>query len=78
MSARRGCAQSIELHLLSQCDLLVGKHTSNYFRAAFELHAAECDCVPPFVSLDAPWCFDYGRRIGRSRALPPPHDKFYC
>ena len=52
--------------LLSQCDAFVGKFTSNFFRTAFELHSSYCDCVRPFVSLDAPWCFDWGVRAGRN------------
>ena len=27
-------------------------------------------CQVPFVSLDAPWCFDYGLRSGANWAFP--------
>ena len=50
---------SLDVMLLSKCDIFVGKHTSNFFRTAYELHAASCDCAAPFESLDAPWCFDW-------------------
>jgi hypothetical protein len=55
----------VDVLLLSRCDLLVGKHTSTYFRMAFELRAARCDCLAPFVSIDSSaWCFDWGVRAG--------------
>ena len=49
------------------CDIFIGKHTSNLFRSAYELHAGRCNCAAPFVSLDAPWCFDWGAEAGSSR-----------
>ena len=61
---------SIDMMLMSQCDMFVGKFTSNFFRTAYELKAAECDCAPPFTSLDAPWCFDYGLLEGRNWNYP--------
>jgi len=57
---------SVDMMLLAQCDHFVGKFTSNFFRTAYELKTAECDCAPPFVSLDAPWCFDYAAEAGTS------------
>ena len=48
----------------------VGKFSSNLFRAAYSLRAAHCDCAPLFASLDAPTCFDYGRRAGRNWEFP--------
>ena len=53
-----------------RCDLFVGKFTSNFFRTAYELHAARCDCAAPFVSLDAPWCFDHGVSAGENWDFP--------
>ena len=78
---------SVVALMLSRCDLFVGKFTSNFFRAAYSLAAARCDCVVPFVSLDAPWCFDYGQRVGTNWEFPAPADgtgetradnKFWC
>ena len=47
--------------LLSRCDVLVGKFSSGLFRASYALAAARRGgALPPFVSLDAPWCADYG------------------
>eukprot|EP00966_Prymnesium_polylepis_P208403 4827917-Prymnesium_polylepis.1 len=51
---------TVDVFLLSLCDVFIGKHTSNVFRTAYELHASRCHCAAPFVSLDAPWCFDWG------------------
>ena len=62
---------SICLPVATQCDLFVGKFTSNFFRTAYELKAAQCDCAPPFASLDAPWCFDYATWAGTSNITLP-------
>ena len=59
-----------ELFLLAHADIFIGKFTSNLFRAAYALRAAQCDCAPLFVSLDAPTCFDYGIRAGRNWEFP--------
>jgi hypothetical protein len=50
--------------------VLIGKFSSNLFRAAYALRAAQCDCAPLFSSLDAPTCFDYGVRSGRNWEFP--------
>ena len=55
---------TIEVMLLAKCQVLVGQMSSTFFRTAISLRAAECDCAMPFVSLDAPFCFDYGVRSG--------------
>ena len=48
----------VDIELLSQCDVLIGKFSSNLFRTAFaRQHARSPSCVRPYVSLDAPWCF---------------------
>ena len=60
----------VDLLLLAQCTAFVGKFTSNFYRAAYALHAAGCECAAPFVSLDAPWCFDYGLTEGRNWDFP--------
>merc|ERR1712113_725498 len=57
---------TIEVLLLAECDAFVGKFTSNLFRLAYSLRAAKCNCAAPFISLDAPWCFDFGLREGRN------------
>ena len=61
---------SVELLLLAHADAFVGKFTSNFFRAAYALRAAQCDCAPLFSSLDAPPCFDFGVRAGRNWEFP--------
>jgi hypothetical protein len=61
---------TIDAMLLARCDALVGKFTSTLFRTAMSLKSATCSCVPPFVSLDAPWCFDYGVKAGSNWEFP--------
>ncbi len=69
-SQRVAWEATVDMLLLARCDAFVGKFSSNFFRAAYALRAAECDCAPPFASLDAPWCFDYGLRQGRNWEFP--------
>ena len=69
---------TLDVMMLSRCSLFVGKHTSNFFRTAYELAAAECECAPPFVSLDAPWCFDWGLATGINKRLPEEQNSFTC
>ena len=54
----------IEMMMLGKANLFVGKATSNFYRAALELKAASCDCMPAFYSLDSPWCFDFVIKAG--------------
>ena len=61
---------TVDMMLLAKCHAFVGKFTSNFFRAAYALHAQQCECAPPFVSLDSPWCFDYGLPEGRNWDFP--------
>eukprot|EP00908_Phaeocystis_cordata_P022489 Transcript_4903.p1 GENE.Transcript_4903~~Transcript_4903.p1 ORF type:complete len:726 (+),score=74.45 Transcript_4903:159-2180(+) len=67
---REAWMATVDALLLARCDAFVGKFTSTLFRTAYALQAAECDCAVPFVSLDAPWCFDYGLRGGSNWAFP--------
>ena len=53
----------VDVKLLSMCDYFVGKFSSNLFRLAYSLSSADCDCIKPYVSLDVPWCFDYGNSV---------------
>ena len=64
------------MHLLGSCDMLVGKFTSNVFRIGFQLNVARTACVPPYVSLDSPWCFDWAISAGRSGK--GRHHRFHC
>ena len=67
---QRGVApRRVDLLLLAESAALVGKFTSNFFRTAYMLRASSCDCATPFVSLDAPWCFEYGKLAGTNPAL---------
>lgn len=70
-----------DIWLLSECDAFVGKFTSNMDRIAYSLmysHGSAVGpksegCYRPFVSLDAPWCFDADALSGRSIYGP-----FWC
>jgi hypothetical protein len=66
---------TLDLLLFSKCDVFIGKHTSNFFRSAYELRAGRCKCAAPFVSLDAPWCFDWSVTTGISK---DGQGKFMC
>eukprot|EP00966_Prymnesium_polylepis_P226174 5231845-Prymnesium_polylepis.1 len=61
---------TIDMLLLARCHVFVGKFTSTFFRTAYALHSASCKCLAPFISLDAPWCFDYGIRSGSNWEFP--------
>ena len=53
----------MDLLLLRDTDALVGKFSSNVDRLAISLITARRGgCVPPFVSLDWAWCFDFAKR----------------
>ena len=60
---------SVVALLLSQCDLFVGKFTSNFFRFSYELKASRVNSAVPYASLDAPWCMDYAMEAGHSRVM---------
>ena len=62
---------AVDALLLSRCDILVGKFSSGLFRAAYALAAARrAGGLPPFVSLDAPWCADYAVPAGFNDNFP--------
>jgi len=60
----------VDMLLLSRAHSFVGKFSSNFFRAAYSVHNAACDCIAPFISLDAPWCFDFGVEEGKNWEFP--------
>jgi len=71
---------SLDSHILARTHVLVGKFTSGLFRVAYALAAARRNALVPFVSLDAPWCSDYGIPAGyndnfplRPKTLPERH-----
>ena len=62
-----GAHYLVDVLLLSRTDAFVGKMTSNFDRLVHALQTGRSGCVRPYVSLDAPWCFDYmsgGRDLG--------------
>lgn len=50
----------VDAMLLARTAILVGKFSSGMFRTAYALAAARAGGLPPYLSLDAPWCADYG------------------
>ena len=61
----------VDAMLLARTDVLVGKFSSGLFRAAYALASARrAGALVPFVSLDAPWCADYGVPAGHNDAFP--------
>jgi len=61
----------VDALLLSRCHVLVGKFSSGLFRAAYALAAARNGGgLPPFISLDAPWCSDYAVPAGYNDEFP--------
>lgn len=65
---------TIDMYLLSFTDVLIGKFTSNVLRIAMSLQMSRTHCVKPFISLDSPWCFDFGQKAGLGYKDQP----FYC
>ena len=59
----------IDITLLQSCDFFVGKFTSNIDRIAYGMMAIRNEALPPFVSTDATWCFDYGKMSGKHASL---------
>ena len=59
-TALRATAAVVDALLLAQADAFVLKFTSNFDRLVLELAASRDKCIPPHVSLDAPWCFGFG------------------
>jgi len=49
-------ASLLDLLLLAECDILITHFLSNMSRLALELAAARHQRVPPFSSMDGPWC----------------------
>ena len=64
--------------LLAEADVFVGKFTSNLDRLVHALQVGRSGCVRPFVSLDAPWCFDFGGMAGRVREEGQKEVRFKC
>ncbi len=58
--------------LLAECEGFVGKFSNHMSRLVYALMAARHptgDCLQPFVSLDAPWCF--GLNCDLTSWMPP-------
>ncbi len=48
-------------------------YRSNLDRIAYSLMVSKAHGLRPYVSLDAKWCSDWGRKVGRSK-----YGDFYC
>eukprot|EP00928_Gymnodinium_smaydae_P057568 TRINITY_DN40791_c0_g1_i1.p1 TRINITY_DN40791_c0_g1~~TRINITY_DN40791_c0_g1_i1.p1 ORF type:complete len:182 (-),score=10.72 TRINITY_DN40791_c0_g1_i1:8-553(-) len=55
-----GHSAFMDILLLSEGQVIVGKFMSNTGRAALEFGAGKNACLTPYASLDSSWCFDYG------------------
>ena len=58
--------------LIAECQGFIGKFSNHLARTAYALMAARHptgDCLQPFISLDAPWCF--GLNCDLTSWLPP-------
>lgn len=62
---------------LASADVLIGKHTSNVFRAAVEYKSGIIKSRVPYVSIDAPWCFCFSCK-GRVDKGPFQGETFHC
>ncbi|GAB5355979.1 hypothetical protein AAMO2058_000251600 [Amorphochlora amoebiformis] len=80
LEARRlnGCNEAYnvvkDLALLGEGDAFVGKFTSNIDRIAYVLQYRRAGTFTPYISMDSPWCFDFGVRSGRTNTGMD----FYC
>jgi len=72
-----GAEAVVDMLLLSEASVFIGKFTSSFFRAALEIAGGRCKCVPPYSSLDSSWCFGNGlvSRVGVSTYSV---DRFMC
>jgi hypothetical protein len=55
-----GTQALVDIALLAQTDAFVLKLTSNFDRIVLELAGGQRGCMPPYISMDADWCFGYG------------------
>ena len=55
----------LDVELLAQADYLISAFSTNVARLAYELMVARRGCLPPFVSLDIPWCHNDGQAMGK-------------
>merc|ERR1712146_256781 len=57
----------INLLLLSETSVIIGKLTSNLPRLSIEYKTGKDSLVPPYYSMDSSWCFAYGEEYPLSR-----------
>jgi hypothetical protein len=65
----------VDAMLLARTAILVGKFTSGLFRTAYALAGARVGGMPPYLSLDAPWCADYGLPTAFNDDFPQGRDR---
>ena len=52
-------ATLIDIFLLSECDYMITHQTSSLSRIALQLATVRLGYVPPYVSMDGPWCYHW-------------------
>ena len=48
-----------DIHLLAECDFLITHQASSLSRLSLQLATLRLGYVPPYVSMDGPWCFHW-------------------
>ncbi|KAL7545460.1 hypothetical protein ACHAWF_008809 [Thalassiosira exigua] len=56
----------LDIFLLAEGDIFIGKFTSNVDRIAYALMTFRKTSLSPYLSLDSPFCFDWGVKSGKS------------
>lgn len=57
----------VDMMLLAEGDVFVGKFTSSVDRLVLNLLSYRKRGLVPFKSLDAPWCADWAQLVGRTK-----------
>mmetsp|Transcript_22947 Transcript_22947/g.36862 ORF Transcript_22947/g.36862 Transcript_22947/m.36862 type:complete len:449 (-) Transcript_22947:229-1575(-) len=50
----------LEMMLMAESHAMIGKFSSNFFRAALEFNFGSTHSLKPYVSMDSSWCFGFG------------------
>jgi hypothetical protein len=77
-----GCKEArnslLDILLLSECEVFIGKFSSNLDRLAYSLMYGRTGQYRPYVSLDNAWCFDFGVQSRPSGINASDPLLYYC